>query len=53
MGLGPEGVGIGEVWHRDGAGQEFTGAITHLIVSEDSGGEVLERTIHFKPNEEN
>ena len=52
MGLGPEGVSIDEVWHRDGARREFTGAVTHLIVSGDSSREVLERTIHFKPNAE-
>ena len=51
--LGAKEADAEELWHRDGAGQEFAEMTSHLIVGEGSGGEVLQRIIHFELDEKN
>ena len=50
--LGSERADANKLWRRDVARQEFTEAITHLIVGLGPGGKVRERSIRFELEEE-
>ena len=50
--LRSERADANKLWRRDGARQEFTEAITHLIVGLGPGRKVRERSIRFELEEE-